>query len=155
MSSHPITQEGYDQLVEDYDRLKKVELPNVIRAIADARAHGDLKENAEYHAARERQSYVLTQISSIGDRIARSHIVKIDTSTTTVIIFGCKVRVRDLSDDSEEEYVLVGSSEADPGNNKISIASPIGKGLLGSKPGDVVEIETPRSMVKLKILSFT
>jgi transcription elongation factor GreA len=154
MSSMPITKEGYDHLRKEYDRLKKIDLPEVIKAVSTARAHGDLKENAEYHAARERQSHLMGQIAFLEDKIARAQVLTTNTKDSETVIFGCTVKTLDLSDDTEEEWVLVGPGEADPSNYKISTISPVGKGLLGKRAGEIAEIETPRRLLKLKILSF-
>ena len=155
MDTHPITREGYDNLLKEYERLKKVELPAIIIKIAEARSHGDLKENAEYHSAREHQSYIQSRLHFLEDSIAGSRIVKVDTSQTDRIIFGCRVSIEDLEDATREEFTLVGPAEGDPAKGKISTASPIGKSLLGKRVNDIVEVETPGGLLKLKILSFS
>ena len=154
MDSIPITEDGYKRLLEEYDALKKVELPATIKRVAEARAHGDLKENAEYHAAREHQSYLQGRIEFLGDRIARSVIMKNQPAVGDTVIFGCKVKVLDIEDDFEEVYVLVGQAEAEPSKGRISTASPIGKSLLGKKVGDTIEAETPGGIFKMKILEI-
>lgn len=155
MDTIPITREGYNKLIEEHKNLKKVELPNVIKKVAEARSHGDLKENAEYHAAREHQSYLQGKIESLEDKIARSQIVTIDPSKSDVIIFGSKVKTLDLEFNEEEEFTLVGAAEADPSSGKISTVSPIGKSLLGKRVDDIVTIKTPGGTLKLKILDFS
>lgn len=151
----PITQGGYDALVEEHEELKKVALPNIIKKVAEARSHGDLKENAEYHAAREHQSYLQGRIEFLGDKIARSQIIKSGDIDSDAIIFGSKVIVMDVDDEEEEEYTLVGPAEADAAKGMISTSSPIGKALIGKKSGDIVEVETPGGMLELKVVSFS
>ncbi len=155
MDTIPITQEGYDKLNEEYNQLKKKDLPDIIKKVAEARSHGDLKENAEYHAAREMQSYIQGRIAFIEDRIARSQIMAPNKAKSDTIIFGNTVKILDLDFDEEEEYILVGAAEADPAAGKISTASPIGKGLIGKKVDDIVEVETPGGKLRLKVLDFS
>jgi transcription elongation factor GreA len=150
----PISQNGFDKMVQELDHLKKVERPAIIQAVAEARSHGDISENAEYHAAREKQSHIETRIGYLEDKVARAQIITIDTQNADSIIFGCRVKVKDLSDDCEEEYVLVGAGETDPSQGKISTVSPIGKALIGKRSGDVVSVETPSGILKLQILDF-
>ncbi len=153
--SQPITKKGYDQLVEELERLKKVDRPNIIKAVAEARSHGDLSENAEYHAARERQSHIETRIGYLESKLASSEIIHMDTANSDTIIFGCTVKIVDLEDDFEEEYTLVGADEADPSKGKISTVSPIGKALIGKKKDEIVEVNTPGGKLKLKIIDFS
>jgi transcription elongation factor GreA len=151
----PITQEGFDKLVKEIENLKKVERPAIIVLVAEARAQGDISENAEYHAAREKQSYIQTRIEYLEDVIARSRVIAADTPKPDTIVFGCKVKVKDIVDGEEDEYILVGAGEADPSCGKISTASPIGKALIGRKTNDIVQVTTPGGRCKLKILDFS
>jgi transcription elongation factor GreA len=155
MDTIPITEEGHEKLLKEHEHLKKVELPAIIKKVAEARSHGDLKENAEYHAARERQGYIQGQIEFLEDRIARSQILKTDPSKSETIIFGSCVKTVDLEDGEEEEFTLVGAAEADPSSGKISTQSPIGSSLIGKRKNDIVEVETPGGLLKLKILDFS
>lgn len=155
MNSHPITQEGYNKLIEEYNLLVEIKLPDASRRIGEAMSHGDLKENAEYHAALEHQKFIHKRIKYLLDNITGSRIMAIDTSQSDVIIFGSCVKTLDLEDDMEEEFILVGAAEADPAQGKISTLSPIGKSLLGKKTDDIVEVETPGGVIKLKILDFS
>jgi len=155
MDRIPITEEGYTNLLKEYERLKKIELPDIIKKVAEARSHGDLKENAEYHAAREHQSYIQSKLQFLEDKIARSDVLEVNTSGCDSIIFGCKVKTIDLSDKTEEEFILVGAAEADPSRGRISTVSPIGKSLIGKKVNDIVEVETPMGVIKLKVVSFS
>jgi transcription elongation factor GreA len=155
MDTIPITEEGHEKLLKEHEHLKKVELPAIIKKVAEARSQGDLKENAEYHAAREHQGYLQGRIEFLEDRIARSQILKTDPSKSDSIIFGSIVKTLDLEDETEEEFTLVGAAEADPAHGKISTQSPIGKSLIGKCINDIVEIETPGGTLKIKILDFS
>lgn len=155
MDTIPITKEGHGKLLKEHERLKKVELPAIIKKVAEARSQGDLKENAEYHAAREHQGYLQGRIEFLEDRIARSQILETDPSKSDTIIFGSCVKTLDLEDGEEEEFTLVGAAEADPSSGKISTLSPIGSSLIGKSKNDIVEIETPGGLLKLKILDFS
>ena len=155
MHSHPITQEGYNKLIEEYDFLVNKSLPESTRRIAEASSHGDLKENAEYHAALEHQNHIQKRIAYLREKINGSKIITADPSSSEAIIFGSRVRTLDLEDSVEEEFTLVGAAEAEPGIGRISTASPIGKALLGKKTDDIVTVETPGGVISLKILSFS
>lgn len=154
MALLPITQEGYEKLLKEHEHLAKIELPAIINKVAEARSLGDLRENAEYHAAREQQSLIQTKINDLRDKIARSKIMQPNNIQSSTIIFGSRVKIMDLTDESVEEYILVGEAEADPLNGKISTSSPIGKGLLGKKRDDVIEIHAPGGKLKFKILEY-
>jgi transcription elongation factor GreA len=150
----PITQEGYENLCRELDQLKKVERPNIIKAVAEARSHGDISENAEYSAAREKQAHIESRINWLEDKIAGCRIITVDGQNSDSIVFGHKVRVKDLEDGYEEEYILVGAGETDPSKGKISTVSPIGKALIGKRREEVVSVETPGGILKLQILDF-
>ena len=122
--------------------------------IAHARTQGDLNENAEYHAAKERQDQIEVNIIEIENKIAHAEIITASASDSNHIIFGATVLVRDLNTDKEMEYTLVGPAGIDIGNNKISSKSPIGKGLMGKKVGDKIEIQTPKGILNLQVLKF-
>lgn len=155
MHTVPVTREGYEQLHKELEHLQKKELPAIIRRIADARDLGDLKENAEYHAAREHQGHIQKRIAYLMDRIARSQIITADASKSDVVIFGSRVKTLILGENEEEEFILVGGSEADPHKGKISTSSPIGKSLLGKRVDEIVEVETPGGKIRLKIVSLS
>ncbi len=150
----PMTQHAYDKLSLDLDRLKKQERPEIISEIATARAQGDLAENAEYHAAKERQGFLEDRIKELEDKLGRAEIVTASPSESDHIIFGAVVSVKDLNSKKSQEYTLVSSDEVDVINGKISSASPIGKALLGKRAGDVVEVQIPKGMLKLEILGY-
>jgi transcription elongation factor GreA len=150
----PMGQAAYDKLLVDLDNLKKTDRPAIISEIAVARAQGDLSENAEYHAAKEKQGMIEDRIREIGDKIARAEIMTADPSGSPHIIYGAVVSVKNLDTGKSLEYTLVGSDEVDPLQGKISSASPIGQSLIGRKKGDVVEARVPKGLLKLEILGY-
>lgn len=152
--SIPITREGYDKLVADLKLYKTVERPTIILAIQEARAQGDLSENAEYDAAKEKQGKIESKISELEDKIARAHIIEADTSHSETVIFGATVTVLDSTAGKTLDYQLVGPEDVDVMRNRISIHSPIGKALVGKRRGDTVEVTTPRGPKSLTIQAF-
>ena len=150
----PMSQTAYDKLLVELDNLKKVDRPHIISEIAVARAQGDLSENAEYHAAKEKQGHIEDKIQMLEDRIARAEIFTVDASESKHIIFGAVVSVKNLTTNKVLEYTLVGSEEVDLMQGKISSASPIGQSLMGRKQGDVVEVQIPKGTLKLEILNY-
>ncbi len=149
-----ITQAGLDKLKEELHELKFIKRPVVSQKIATAREHGDLKENAEYHAAREELSFLETKIMRLQDSIARVRIIDEDEISTDQVSILNTVRVKDLKRKKEYIYSLVSSEEADVKQNKISISSPVGKGLLGKKVGEIAEIRVPAGLLRYEILSI-
>lgn len=150
----PMTPEGYQKLKEELDRLIKVERPKNIQAIAEARAHGDLSENAEYHAAKERQSFIEGRIQEIQAKLAVADIIDTAKINQSTIAFGAKVKVIDIEADTEYEFHLVGPDEADVKSGKISISSPVGRSLIGKKVGDVVIVKAPARTIEYEILEI-
>jgi transcription elongation factor GreA len=149
-----MTQQALDRLTLELDTLKKVERPNIIAEISAARSQGDLSENAEYHAAKEKQGQLEDKIRELEDKIHRAEIVTTSPSDSDHIIFGAVVSVKNLDSNKVLEYTLVGSEDVDVASGKISSASPIGKSLIGRKPGDVVEVQIPKGTLKLEILNY-
>ena len=144
MEKEPITAIGLEKLKSELDELKNVRRPKIISAIAEARAHGDLKENAEYHAAREQQAQTESKIIEIGDTIARANVIditKLDKSDK--VVFGCTVEVVELKNNAKKTYKIVGKAEADINQNLIYFRSPIGKALIGKKKNDLITVATP------------
>ena len=144
MEKEPITVNGLQNLKNELENLKNIQRPKVVEAIAEARSHGDLKENAEYHAAKEQQALIESRIIAINDLIARANVIdvtKIDNEGK--VIFGSTVKVQDLESNKEISYKLVGQDEADISKNLIFYKSPIGKALIGKNKGDMVSVETP------------
>ncbi len=147
----PMSREGYEKLKADLDRMQNSEMIEVTKRIATARAHGDLSENAEYHAAREDQGMLQARINALKDKLSRGFIVDPNHVNSDTVAFGSRVVVKDLDLDEEETFVLVGPGDEDYNNNKILTTSPIGQGLMGKKKGEVVEIQVPMGKVRFEI----
>ena len=143
MEKVPMTAEGYHALDEELKRLKTVERPAVISAIGEARLHGDLSENAEYHAAKDRQGWIEGQIADIEDRMARAQVIDVSKLSGKHIKFGATVSLVDEDTGEPARYQIVGEHEADVKQGRISIASPIARAMIGKESGDVVEVITP------------
>ena len=150
----PMTRESFDRLKEEIARLENEEMPRIAEKIAEARAEGDLKENAEYHAQREAQGYLQAKINEKKSRLSRAKIIDASTVPRDEVAFGAKVTVKDLADDMEEEFTFVGSGDEDYINGKYLITSPVGQGLLGKKVGEVAEIEAPKGMLRYEVLKI-
>lgn len=148
-----MTAEGHATLQEELRILKTVERPAVIKAIAAAREHGDLSENAEYHAARERQSFIEGRIGELEDATKRAEIIDTSKLKGKTVRFGAKVKLADEDSGDEITYQLVGEFEADLQKKKISIASPLGKALIGREAGDSVEVQTPNGVRYYEVVS--
>lgn len=138
----PMLQEGFDRLTSTLHRLKSIERPSVVEAIEEARAHGDLSENAEYHAAKERQGQIEQQIVEIEDKLSRCQVIDPARLTGDKVTFGATVTLND-EDDKKIVYQIVGAEEADARIGRISFTSPLGRALIGRKKGDEVEVVTP------------
>ena len=151
----PMTREGYEKLKAELDRMQNVEMIDAAKRIAEARALGDLSENAEYHAAREDQGMLQARIDSLKDQLSRAAIVDKSTLPTDTVVFGAKVKVKDLDGGDEEEFQLVGPGDEDYDNNKILTTSPIGQGLLGKKRGEKAEIQVPMGTLRFKVLEIS
>ncbi len=149
-----MTAEGYQALDEELKRLKSQERPNAIAAIAEARTHGDLSENAEYHAAKERQGWIEGRIAVIEDQIARAQIIDVSKLSGDQVKFGATVSVVDEDTEEEARYQIVGEHEADVRAGKVSIASPIARAMIGKEKGDVVEVNTPGGVKAYEILKI-
>jgi transcription elongation factor GreA len=147
----PMSREGYEKLKADLDRMQNIEMIEVTKRIATARAHGDLSENAEYHAAREDQGMLQARIEALKDKLSRGFIVDRNHVNSDTVAFGMRVVVKDLDLEEEETFVLVGPGDEDYNNNKILTTSPIGQGLMGKKQGDVVEIQVPMGKIRFEI----
>lgn len=139
----PMTAEGLAPLKEELHQLKTVERYAVIKQIAEAREHGDLSENAEYHAAREKQSFIEGRIIELEDVVSRADVIDLTKLSGTTVRFGAKVTVADVDSDEEITYHLVGPYEADLKKNKISVQSPLGRALIGKTEGDTAEVSAP------------
>lgn len=150
----PITPEGYQKLKGELDRLLKVERPKNIQAIAEARAHGDLSENAEYHAAKERQSFLEGRIQELQGKIALAEVIDPSKINQSKCAFGATVKVLDTEADEDYIFVLVGPEEADVKSGRISISSPVGRALIGKEVGDTVTIKAPARTMEYEILEI-
>lgn len=153
--SQPMTREGYERLKAEVSRLETVELPLVAQKLADARAEGDLKENAEYHAQRENQGLLMAKINQIKSKLANASIVDTSSLPKDTIAFGATVKVRDLEFGDEETYTLVGTGDEDYLTGKILLTSPVGQGLLGKKVGEIAEVHAPAGLLKFEILEIS
>ncbi len=149
-----MSKDGYQKLTKELDEMKNVKRAEIQEAIATARAHGDLKENAEYHAAREAQGLLEAKIRQLEDKLARTEIVDTSNIPTDAIHFGAKVEVEDLDTGDIENYELVGAGDEDPMNDKILVSSPFAQALLEHKVGDVVEVNAPAGVLRFKILKI-
>ena len=154
MARSPITRNGYNQLHKELENLKKVIRPQVIKAIEEARAHGDLSENAEYDAAKERQSFVEKKIHEIEQKLANSEIIDTCNFSNDRVGFGSVVTLENLNNGGEVTYQIVGPDESDIPSGKISIVSPFGKALLGKEVDDEVTVQTPGGVKKYTILKI-
>lgn len=154
MNRVPMTVEGAEALQTELNELKKVKRPQVVAAIAEAREHGDLKENAEYHAAREQQGFIEGRIQEIEAKLSNAQIVDVKKMTNNgKVIFGSTVILINLDDNNADEvqYKIVGDDEADIKQNKLSVNSPIARGLIGKEEGDIANIQTPKGSVEYEI----
>lgn len=154
MERVPMTQESYNEKQKEVEQLENVVMPEIATAIALARDEGDLKENAEYHAQREKQGMMQAKINQIKDRLARAQIVDPASVPKDIVAFGAKVTVLDVDIDDEEVITLVGDGDEDYDQGKYLITSPIGRGLLGKKIGELAEIDVPKGSLTFKVLSI-
>ena len=152
MQRFPMTKQGHDALQAELQQLKTVDRPRISAAIAEARAHGDLKENAEYHAAREQQGFAEGRIQDIEAKLSNAQVIDVTAMPRNgKVIFGVTVDIVNCDTDETKTYQIVGDDEADIKNNKISVNSPIARGLIGKEEGDTVGIQTPAGLVEYEI----
>ncbi|KQC08110.1 MAG: transcription elongation factor GreA [Smithella sp. SDB] len=143
MQRIPITKAGFERLKKDLETIKNVFIPENVRDIETARAHGDITENAEYTAAKERQSFLYGRVQELEHQLAMSNIINIKGLTTEKVVFGCHVSMEDIDNGEKIKYQLLGPYESDINQNKISVTSPIGKALIGKKIGNEITVQTP------------
>ena len=148
----PITVKGFEKLKDELNHLKSVERPNIIKAISAAREHGDLSENAEYHAAKEKQSFIEGRIGELEDKISRADVIDVSNISGTDIKFGASIRLVDEDTYEEHQYQIVGSDEADVRSGLLSITSPLARALIGKKVDDNIEVTTPSGSKAYTIL---
>ena len=154
MERIPITREGYEKKKAELDHMENVQMIEVAKRIATAREMGDLSENAEYHAAREDQGMLKARIDALKDQLSRAYFVDKSTLPTDTVVFGARVRVKDLDLSDDEIFHLVGPGEEDYNSNKILTNSPIGQGLLGKKVGETVQIQVPMGTLRFKVMEI-
>jgi transcription elongation factor GreA len=154
MDRIPITKDGLEKLKEELVRLERVERPANIRAIEEARGHGDLSENAEYHAAKERQSFIDGRINELRVSIGKAEVIAMDDSPSDTVVFGRTVKLRDISTEQEIQYQLLGPYESDPDKGIISVTSPLGQALIGTRVGDEIRVRTPGGVQEFEILEI-
>ena len=153
MTKIPLTSEGYDKLQSELKQLIHEDRPNIIKAISEARSHGDLSENAEYHSAKEKQSFIEGKIAEIESTIAQAEVINVSSLVGKEIKFGATVGVIDEDSKQESTYQIVGESESDIENNKLSITSPLARALIGKEKENVVEFNSPKGIKTYKIKS--
>lgn len=150
----PMTTDGYERLQADLQRLKSVERPRIIQAISEARAHGDLSENAEYHSAKEAQGLNEATIAELEDKLSRADVIDVTKMSGDKVKFGATVKLVDEDTDEETAYMIVGDLEANLKDGKISISSPIARALIGKEVGDSVEVMTPKGPRSFEVLAI-
>lgn len=154
MEKMPITPEGLEKLRDELKHLETVERPMNIKAIAEARSHGDISENAEYHAAKERQSFLEGKINELKEALGKAEVIHTDDGPADRVVFGRTILLYDLHTETEISYQLVGPYESAPEQGRISIESPLGRGLIGRSVGDEVTIKIPRGTQQFEILEI-
>lgn len=155
MDKEPMTADGYRQLQEELKKLKSVERPMVVKAIAEAREHGDLSENAEYHAAKERQGFIEARVADLEDKISRADVIDVSKLSGSNITFGATVKLVDEESGEKSTYQIVGPSEGDIKSGKLAISAPLARALIGKAKGDSVEVAAPSGDKYYEILSVS
>ena len=152
MEKIPMTEGGFVRLQEELKRLKTVDRPDVIRDISEARAHGDLSENAEYHAARERQSFIEGRVLELEDQISRADVIDVSKLSGSTVKFGAFIKLEDDETGEEQSYQIVGAAESDIKNGLLSVTAPLARALIGKKVGDNIEVTTPRGTKSYEVI---
>ncbi len=147
----PITKKGYENLKAELDRFRKVERPKNIQEIAEAREHGDLRENAEFKAAKERQQFIDTRMAELEYKLGDAQVIEVTAGMSETVVFGATVRLLNLESEEEKLYTLIGQEEADLKNGSISVQSPIGRALISHRVGDIVKVNRPAGMIEYEI----
>ncbi len=151
----PMTPNGYEKIKQEIARIKKVDRPKVIADIAEARAHGDLSENAEYEAAKHKQSLIEGRLKELEGKLADAEVISPNNITTEKVVFGTTVHLVNSETNEEKKYMLVGMEEADLKDGKISVQSPLGRALIGHRVGEVINVVTPAKTVEYEIVKIT
>ncbi len=154
MDRIPVTREGYERLREELRHLKETERPQNIKAIEEARSHGDISENAEFHAAKERQSFVETKIQQLEYKLSRMEILEVTDLPNDKVTFGCTVLIQKLDSGEQAKYQLVGPDESDIKLGRLSVVSPLGKALIGREVGDILQIQTPGGLREYELIDI-
>lgn len=154
MSRIPVTKEGYERLREELRHLKKIERPQNIKAIEEARSHGDISENTEFHAAKERQSFIEGKIQQLEYKLSRMEILEVTDLPNDKVTFGCTVLIQKLDSDEQVKYQLVGPDESDVKVGRLSVISPLGKALIGRKVGEILQIQTPGGLREYELIDI-
>lgn len=155
MERIPITREGLEKLKSELNHIKSVERPENIRAIEEARGHGDLSENAEYHAAKERQSFLDGKITELESVIGKAEVIEVEGGPTDRIVFGRTVLLYNIDSDEEVSYQLLGPYESEPEKGKISVTSPLGQALIGREVGEEIKVNTPGGIQEFEVLEIS
>tara|TARA_B100000575_G_C23089646_1_gene628170 strand:- start:725 stop:1201 length:477 start_codon:yes stop_codon:yes gene_type:complete len=150
----PMTKDGLEKLKSELENLKNYERPRIIKAIAEARDHGDLSENAEYHAAREKQSFIEGKITELESKVGRAEVIDTSSLDNSKVAFGATVEITDISSDQKFSYTIVGADEADIENNLISISAPLCKAMINKNVDDIIEVSTPNGIKEYQINSI-
>lgn len=150
----PMTKDGYDKIKSQIDEMENDEMPKILERLASARAEGDLKENAEYHGARESQGMLQAKINQLKSKLAKATIIDVSKIDRSKVGFGATITVLDVDMEEEEVYTLVGEGEEDYNENKIKCTGPMGQALIGAKEGELVEVPAPKGTFELKILKI-
>ena len=154
MNKVPMTAAGYSRLIDELRYLKSVARPEIIKAIAEAREHGDLSENAEYHAARDRQSFIEGRVMELEDKISRAEVIDVAKLSGDAVKFGATVKLADEDTDEEAEYQIVGQDESDIKSGRLSISAPLARSLIGKAVGESVEVSTPKGSKSYEIVQI-
>jgi transcription elongation factor GreA len=152
MNKVPMTTDGFNRMHEELKRLKSIDRPAIIKAIAEARDHGDLSENAEYHAARERQGFIEGRVMELEDKIARAEVIDVSKLSGKIVKFGATVKLADEETEEEQTFQIVGEDEADVSKGRLSVTSPLARALIGKTKGDNVEVSTPRGAKSYEVV---
>jgi len=155
MERIPITKAGFERLKKDLETIKNISIPENVRDIETARAHGDISENAEYSAAKERQSFLYGKVQELEHQLAMANIINLKGLTTEKVVFGCCVSMEDIDNGEKIKYQLLGPYESDINQNKISVTSPIGKALIGKKIGSKITVQTPGGIRNFEIIDIS
>ena len=151
----PMTADGLNKLKSELENLRNYQRPSIIKAIAEARDHGDLSENAEYHAAREKQSFIEGRISELENKISRAEVIDTSSLDNSRVVFGATVKITDLNNNETHTYKIVGVDEADIENNLISVSAPLGRAMINKSLDDVIEVVTPSGTKEYQINAIT